>query len=68
MRICSVYELPAGSDYRLIKGSAEYIAICAHPDRKPWFVTHDGREVEVVIETPFKYHDVSFLPDRGAIR
>lgn len=42
-----LYDVPAGATIKLLTNNNHYIAVCAHPDRAPWLVTHDGREVAI---------------------
>lgn len=44
-----VYSIPEGAQCRLISHT-EYVAVCVHPERAPWYVTHGGAEVEVEID------------------
>jgi hypothetical protein len=46
------YKIPEGVECMLLPGDPDYIAVCAKPDRAPWFVTHDGVEVDVLNRYP----------------
>lgn len=49
--LAKVYDIPEGATFfPLFKNG--YLGVCAHPERAPWLVTHDGREVALPLIPP----------------
>jgi len=44
-----IYTVPEGATVKLLTGWPGYLCVCTHPDRPAWYVTHDGREVEIPV-------------------
>lgn len=45
-----IYSVPEGAEYRLLPDNPTYIMACSHPHSRPWLVTHEGKEVPLIID------------------
>lgn len=62
----TIYKIPAGASLQFIRQPNKYLAVCAHPDRKPWLIDHDGNEIEITFDESGSY-PVSFADLHGLL-